>query len=134
MHHHTYFPIFRSSLQIQYPCKIYRHQGFTPYQHSRGPCWYQLGSAKGNHTYHLYVPYPVPFHVCRSDLVPHASTSLIQKLITIQNYTLRIATGCAKMTSIDHLQKDSKMLPVQCHLSLINSQYLARALQHNNSR
>ena len=26
-------------------------------------CTYQLGSAKGNHTYHLYVPYPVPFHV-----------------------------------------------------------------------
>ena len=33
------------------------------------PLWYQLRSVKGNYTYHLYVPYSVPFHVCSSHLV-----------------------------------------------------------------
>ena len=43
-----------------------------------------------------------------------------------------IATGCVKMTSIDHLHEETKMLPVQDHLSLISSQYFVRALQPNN--
>ena len=46
--------------------------------------------------------------------------------------TVRIATGCFKMASVDHLHEETKMLPVQDHLSLISSQYLARALQPNN--
>ena len=62
--------IFWSSLQIQYPCQIFSHPGLTPYQHPQGPYWYQLGSTKRNHTYHLYVTYPVSFHVCSSHLVP----------------------------------------------------------------
>ena len=54
--------------------------------------------------------------------------NLIQKLQTIQNSALCIATGCVKMTPIDHLHEETKMLPVQDYLSLISSQYLARAL------
>ena len=64
----------RSSLQIQCPWQIFSHPDFTPYQHHQGPYWYQLGSTKGNHTYHLYVPYPVPFHICSSFLVPQHLT------------------------------------------------------------
>ena len=41
---------------------------------------------------------------------------------------LRIATGCVKMASIDHLHEETEMLPVQDHLSLICSQYLVIAL------
>ena len=61
-----------------------------------------------------------------------SSPSLIQKLQTIQNSALRIATGCVKMASIDHLYEETEMLPVQDHLFQICSQHLARALQPNN--
>ena len=60
------------------------------------------------------------------------SPSLIQKLQTIQNSALYIATGCVKMTSIDHLLEETEILPAQNHFSLISYQYLARVLQPNN--
>ena len=63
---------------------------------------------------------------------PNTSPSLVQKLQTIQNSALRIATGCVRMASVDHLHEETEMLPVQEHLSLICSQYLARALQPTN--
>ena len=63
---------------------------------------------------------------------PNAWSSLVQNLQAIQNSALRVATGCIKMTSIDHLHEETKMLPVQDHLSLICSKYLARTLQPNN--
>ena len=63
----------------------------------------------------------------------NTSPSPIHKIQTIQNSALRIATGCVKMTSINYLHEESKMLPVQDHLSLISSQHLVRALQPNNS-
>ena len=52
---------------------------------------------------------------------PIISPFLIEKLQTIQNSVLRIATGCVKMTSIDHLHGETEMLPVQDHHSLIQS-------------
>ena len=52
---------------------------------------------------------------------PNTSPSLIQKFQTIQNSALCIATGCVKMASIDHLHDETKMLPVQDHISLILS-------------
>ena len=55
----------------------------------------------------------------------NTSPSYIQKLQIIQDSVFRIATGFVKMTSIDLLQEDTKMLPIQDHLSLIFSQYLA---------
>ena len=63
---------------------------------------------------------------------PNASPSLIQNLQIIQNSAFRIVTGCVKMTSMDHLYEETKMLSVQDHLSLTSSQYLATALQPNN--
>jgi len=67
---------------------------------------------------------PIWFH--------NTSPSHIQKLQTIQNSALRIATGCVKMTSVDHLHEETEMLHVKDHLSLISFQYLARALQPKN--
>ena len=64
---------------------------------------------------------------------PNTSPSLIQKLQTIQNSALCIATGCVKMTSIDHLHEETKMLPVHDHLLLISSQYLTRAQPNCNN-
>jgi len=63
---------------------------------------------------------------------PNTSSSLVQKLQTIQNSALRIVSGCTKMTSIDHLHEETKMPPVQDHLSLICFQYLTKALQPDN--
>ena len=60
---------------------------------------------------------------------PNTSPSNIAKLQVIQNQALRIATGCVKMTPIGHLHTETKTLPVNDHLSLISTQFLARALQ-----
>ena len=58
--------------------------------------------------------------------------SLIQKLQNIQIFAIRIATSCVEMTFIDHLHEETKMLPIQYHLFLIRTQYLASVLQPNN--
>ena len=61
-----------------------------------------------NHAYHLCIP----FHVCSSIWFPNTSPTLIQKFQTIHNSALRIATGCVRITSIDHLHEETKMLPM----------------------
>ena len=43
-----------------------------------------------------------------------------------QNEALRIATGCHKMSSVDHLHVEAKMLKVMEHSELLSAQYLAR--------
>ena len=63
---------------------------------------------------------------------PNTSPSLVQKLQTIQNSALHIATGCVKIASVDHLHEETEMLPVQDHLSLICSQCLAITLRPTN--
>ena len=63
---------------------------------------------------------------------PNTAPSNIRKLLTIQNSALRTATGCVKMSSIDHLHAETQVLPVVNHLSLLCSQYLARTLQPNH--
>ena len=47
------------------------------------------------------------------------------KLQMIQNQALRIATGCLKMSSEDHIHQESKVLPIQTHSQMICKQYLA---------
>ena len=42
-----------------------------------------------------------------------------------QNEALRIATGCHKMSSVDHLHVEAKMLKVREHSELLYAQYLA---------
>ena len=49
-----------------------------------------------------------------------------------QNEALRIATGCHKMSSVDHLHVEAKMLNVMEHSELISAQYLARCLEPGN--
>ena len=63
---------------------------------------------------------------------PYGSPFLIQKLLIIKNSTLSIATASFKLTCMNHLHEETKMLSVQYCLFLISSQYLARALQPNN--
>ena len=61
--------------------------------------------------------------------LPFTSNTNIQKLQVVQNSALRIATGCVRSTDLDHLHRETKILPVKNHLSLLSAQYLARALQ-----
>ena len=52
--------------------------------------------------------------------------------IKIQYEALRIATGCHKMSSIEHLHTEAKMLKVKEHSELLSTQYLARCLEPGN--
>ena len=60
---------------------------------------------------------------------PNITTASLDKLQVVQNCALRIATGCVKRTDVHHLHDETKVLPVSNHLSLLCSQFLARALQ-----
>ena len=54
------------------------------------------------------------------------------KIQCTQNEALRIATGCHKMSSIDHLHTEAEMLKVKEHSELLSAQYLARCLEPGN--
>ncbi|KAF2349061.1 Reverse transcriptase domain [Trinorchestia longiramus] len=60
---------------------------------------------------------------------PNASPLSIAKLQTIQNAALRIASGSHKMASASHLRRETGVLPVADHLSLLCSQYLLSSLR-----
>ena len=49
-----------------------------------------------------------------------------------QNKAMRIATGCHKMSSVDYLHAEAKMLMVREHSELLSAQYLARCLEPGN--
>ena len=59
-------------------------------------------------------------------------TQTTEKSKITQNEALRIATGCHKMSSIDHLHKEAEMLKVKEHLELLSAQDLARCLEPGN--
>ena len=56
----------------------------------------------------------------------NASESNIGKIQHAQNEALRIIKGSHKMSSIDHLHIETKMLQVEDHLNLISAQYLVQ--------
>ena len=55
-----------------------------------------------------------------------------RKIKCTQNEALRIATGCHKMSSIDHLHTEAEMLKVREHSELLSAQYLAKRLEPGN--
>ena len=60
---------------------------------------------------------------------PNTKRTTCEPLQSIQNSALRIATGCHKRASLGHLHTETQMLPVDNHLGLLCSQYLASALR-----
>jgi hypothetical protein len=58
---------------------------------------------------------------------PSLSQTLTNKLQTIQNTALRIATGCTADTNQSHLHTETKMLPIDQHLRLHASQLRLKA-------
>ena len=56
---------------------------------------------------------------------PNLHDTNYRKIQYTQNEALRIATGCHKMSSIDHLHTEAEMLKVREHSELLSAQYLA---------
>ena len=63
---------------------------------------------------------------------PNLHDTSYRKIQYTQNEALRIATGCHKMSSIDHLYTEAEMLKVKEHSELLSAQYLARCLEPGN--
>ena len=63
---------------------------------------------------------------------PNLYNTNYRKIQYTQNEALRIATGCHKMSSIDHLHMEAEMLKVREHSELLSAQYLARCLEAEN--
>ena len=62
----------------------------------------------------------------------NASDTSLGKIQRTQNEALRNITGSHKMSSIDHLHSETKMLPVEDHLNLLSAQYLVHCLDTEN--
>ena len=58
----------------------------------------------------------------------NASESNIGKIQRAQNEALRIITVSHKMSSIDHIHSEPKMIQVEDHLNLLSAQYLVQCL------
>ena len=63
---------------------------------------------------------------------PNLHDANYRKIQYTQSEGLRIATGCHKMSSIDHLHTEAEMLKVKEHSELLSAQYLARCLEPRN--
>lgn len=57
------------------------------------------------------------------------AASGFSRLQAVQNSALRVATGCVRMSSVDHLHQECSILPVKTHSDMIASQYLANCQQ-----
>ena len=47
-----------------------------------------------------------------------------KNLQVVQNKALKIATGCHRITSMDHLHQETKVLPVKDHCQMVTKQFL----------
>ena len=63
---------------------------------------------------------------------PNLHDTNYRKIQCTQNEALRIATNCHKMSIINHLHTEAKMLKVREHAELLSAQYLARCLEPGN--
>ena len=63
---------------------------------------------------------------------PNLHDTNYRKIQYTQNEAPRIATGCHKMSSVDHLHTEAEMLKVREHSELLSAQYLARCLEPGN--
>ena len=68
-----------------------------------------LGTTKGNDTDDLQGSRKIDHQLRRTCLEARPTRHQLQKIQYTQNETLRIATGCHKMSSIDHLHTEEEM-------------------------
>lgn len=60
---------------------------------------------------------------------PQLAESHWKNIQVQQNTSLRITTGCHKMSSQDHLHEETKILPVKAHNTMLSRQYLITCYQ-----
>ena len=60
---------------------------------------------------------------------PNLSDTHWQDLQSCQNAALRTATGCVKMSKVDHLHAEAKIMPVREHNEMLSKQYLLATQQ-----
>ena len=63
---------------------------------------------------------------------PNLHDTNYRKIKYTQNEALMIATGCHKISSIDHLHTEAEMLKVKEHSELLFAQYLTRCMEPGN--
>jgi hypothetical protein len=63
---------------------------------------------------------------------PNLSASNNKKIERVQSRGLRTATGCLMSTQVEHLNTETKVMPVEAHSSLLSTQFLARCRQENH--
>jgi len=98
-------------------------------QHFNSSCWHELGPAKKTIvTAYKSIIRSVIFYAAPI-WFPNTAHTNMKKNYTLQNTALRIATGCVKITSTGYLHADTQVLPLHDSLSLLSTQFLARALQ-----
>ena len=61
---------------------------------------------------------------CAPVWTPTLSATAWTSLQASQNAAVRVATGCVKMTAVDHLQAEAKMMGVQDHCEMLSQQFL----------
>ena len=62
----------------------------------------------------------------------NASDTSLEKIQRTQNEALRLITGSHKISSIDHIHSETKMLLVKDHLNLPTAPYLVHGLDTEN--
>ena len=93
---------------------------------------YILGTTKGNTTDDLQDSRKINHQLRRTCLSANLHDTNYRKIQYTQNETLRIATGCHKMSSINHLHTEADILKVREHSELLSAQYLARCMEPGN--
>ena len=93
---------------------------------------YFMGTTKGNTNDDLQGSRQIDHQLRRTCLESKPPWHQLQKIQYTQNEALRIATGCDKMSSINHLHTEAEMLKVKEHSELLSAQYLARCLEPGN--
>jgi hypothetical protein len=64
--------------------------------------------------------------------IPNTKSTNVDHLQRVQNEALRIATGCHKMSCVDHIHHETKELPIQRHCDLLAAQFLAACAQQDH--
>jgi hypothetical protein len=69
------------------------------------------------------------FSFCVGIWFPNCKPSNIARLQIIQNAAMRLMTGCHMASSVAHLHAETKLMPVDEHLSMLCAQFLASCLR-----
>jgi len=69
---------------------------------------------------------------CAPIWTPALSTTKWNDLQTSQNAALRTALGCTKMTDVDHLHSEARVMPVRAHNEMLSKQFLLQTCRPNH--